>query len=368
MVNDTVDTGGDDGIQVYSWSNTKIVCGVPKGNGGNYVTAGEIPVAVTAASQGSASVNITIKPKIYAVKPTAGAAGTLVTIEGTAFSATPAGNSVSFHGMTTAASSFIRGTGNDTIEVYVPARATTGALSVTVNSQASNTNYDWGTQEPVTFTINGASINLTYDANRGNVFWIAIPYSTPSVKAADLLAEINTQAGQAAGSGALVTSIGRWKGGANPQVFETYDYLAALDSWSGSNFDLVPGEAVYVNIAQSVSFTLSGGHNPNTTLSFPYDASRGNVFWVSLPYSGDYADAAAVVADINTQSGQAAGSGALVTSIGRWNGTANPQVFETYDYLDALDSWSGSNFKFTPGEGYYLNIAQNINSWRPKTK
>jgi hypothetical protein len=207
-------------------------------------------------------------------------------------------------------------------------------------------------------------VTLIYDANRGNIFWIAVPYSTADKKASNIITRINTENGKAADAGDIITSIGRWNGTANPQVYESYDYLGAM-GWSGNDFDVNTGEALYLNIAQTVTFTLEGTNNPNFAFNLPFDGTRGNIFWVSLPYKGDYTSAEAIIADINTSAGLPADSGALVSSIGRWNGTNNPQLYESYDYLGAM-GWSGINFNFQPTEGYFINIAGNLSNWKPK--
>jgi hypothetical protein len=137
--------------------------------------------------------------------------------------------------------------------------------------------------------------------------------------------------------------------------------------WSGTDFNLVTGEAIYLNIAANTTFTLRGSHDPTFVFNLPFDVTRGNIFWISLPYRGDYRDAVSIIEDINSSAGLPADSGALVSSIGRWNGTANPQIYESYDYLEGL-GWSGTNFSFTPGEGYYINIAGNVTTWRPSVR
>ncbi|MFC1540615.1 Ig-like domain-containing protein, partial [Candidatus Margulisiibacteriota bacterium] len=220
---------------------------------------------------------------------------------------------------------------------------------------------------PFSFTTGAGFVNpeidLIYDASRGNIFWIAVPYNTPYATASELIAAINTQNAEAPDSGNIITSVGRWDGDVNPQVFESYDYLGLL-GWSGTDFPLEPGEALYLNIAADATFTLEGIHDPTFVFDLPYDALRGNIFWVSVPYNGDFTDAASIIADINASASLPIDSGALVTSIGRWDGTSNPQVFESYDYLGLL-GWSGTNYTFTPGEGYFINIVADVDNWSP---
>jgi hypothetical protein len=149
-VNDIVDlpAPADNGIQVYSWSATSIVCGVPLG-----VTAGDSPVVVTAGSQASNSVNISVRPKVYGVQPVAGKVGDSVHIGGTAFGANPANVSVTFNG--TAATPF--SISDTSIEVLVPAGATTGQLLVNVNGKSSNTNYEFSPFALIIYTVSGTT-------------------------------------------------------------------------------------------------------------------------------------------------------------------------------------------------------------------
>ena len=248
-----------------------------------------------------------------------------------------------------------------TYNYAVFSRDTSDNWNDTVDSTVPNVNADTGT--PSTGGAN-PPITLIFDPTRGNIFWVSVPYNNPDTTASAEIASINIQNGLPADSGQIITSIGRWKGTANPQEYESYDYLQGL-GWSGIDFNIVKGESIYLNVASTGTFTLEGTHDPNFVFNLPYDATRGNIFWISLPYRGDYTDAVSIIADINASAGLPANSGDLVTSIGRWNGTANPQVYESYDYLQGL-GWSGTPFTFTATEGYYINITGNVNAWKPK--
>ena len=203
-------------------------------------------------------------------------------------------------------------------------------------------------------------INLTYNASAGNLYWISVPYTNTYSRASDVIAKINADSGQPADSGNKVTQIGRFDPAT--QSYQTYDYLGFL-GWSGNNFVLVKGESIFINIASNINATLVGNHDPAFAFSLTYSAAAGNIYWLSLPTSGNYTNAVSIISDINASAGLPADSGSLVTQIGRWNGAT--QTYETYDYLGFL-GWSGSNFNFVPGEGYLINLAGNIISWKPK--
>jgi hypothetical protein len=148
------DVNPDGGIEVYYWSDTAIVAGVPlMDQFGAFTIAGDLPVTVTAGSQASNSdKTILVNPKVYGVNPVSGEVGSNVTITGTAFGSNTANVSVSFSGIGATPTSL---SGNTTLEVKVPTGAVTGQLLVTVNGKTSNANYDWGSYEQITYNVNG---------------------------------------------------------------------------------------------------------------------------------------------------------------------------------------------------------------------
>jgi YVTN family beta-propeller protein len=197
--------------------------------------------------------------------------------------------------------------------------------------------------------------NLVYSADRGNIFWISIPYIIPYTNAQDIVNDINGRP-----TPGTVTQIGRW----NPdtQLYETYDWLAEpLNMWSGTNFTPVEGEALFVNINANTTVGLTGAHDPAYAFNLTQVVGRGNIFWISLPYATTYSNAQAVEESIN-----GAPTPGAVNQIGRWNG--DTQLYETYDWLaEPLNMWSGTNFTVNPLEGYFINLQQNVTGWRPAT-
>ncbi len=122
--NDSVKFNGTAAL-LSSVTDTEIVVTVPAG-----ATTGSISVTVngqTATSTG----NFTVLPTITGFSPTSGSIGGTVTIEGTGFDPNSANDIVGFNGTTARVSSV-----TDTeIIATVPAGATTGSVSVTVNGQ-----------------------------------------------------------------------------------------------------------------------------------------------------------------------------------------------------------------------------------------
>ena len=259
----------------------------------------------------------------------------------------------------------INPTAKSTMTVNVGGAVATGSYPITITGTGGATTHI----TTYTLTVSPATppvtpITLTYDPSRGNIFWVSVPYNKPYVNASNIVADINVQNGLPADSGQIVTSIGRWTGTTDPQAQESYDFLDGL-GWNGTNFNMVTGDAVYLNIAQTTTFTLKTSNDPNFVFNLPYDAGRGNIFWVSLPYNGNFTDVTSIIADINTSAGLPADSGTLVTSFGRWVGSTQAQ--ESYDFLDGL-GWNGTNFSYNPGDGYYINLAGTVDKWKPKVK
>ena len=202
-------------------------------------------------------------------------------------------------------------------------------------------------------------LNLTYDSQTGNIYWISMPYIHSFPKASDIITKINTDHGLPTDSGDKITQIGRWDHAT--QQYETFDYLGMI-GWSGADFSLVAEEAIFINIAANVSATLPGSHDPNFVFNLIHNVNLGNIVWISLPKTSTYADAVSIIADININASKASDSGDIISQIGHWD--AANQAYETYDHLGMI-GWSGQNFSFTAGDGYFINLIDDINNWGP---
>ena len=124
---------------VTLWTNATIKCTVPSG-----VEAGPVSVAITTGVGSSQFKTFTVnRPVISLLTPVRGAAGATVTITGNYFGPSQ-GLSTMWFGMTTVSEIF-RWT-NTKIVFKVPSDATTGAVTVTVTTEA-------GTAQGKTFTV-----------------------------------------------------------------------------------------------------------------------------------------------------------------------------------------------------------------------
>jgi Leucine-rich repeat (LRR) protein len=133
--NNIVKFNGTDAIVIASTATT-ITTTVPLG-----ATTG--PIAVTVNSQtaisSSSYVVGTPPPVITSINPSFGPVGTTITITGTNFSPTPANNIVKFNGTT----AVVTASTATSITTTVPVGATTGKITVTVNSQTATSASDF---------------------------------------------------------------------------------------------------------------------------------------------------------------------------------------------------------------------------------
>ena len=131
---------GGPAATVTSWSNSTVVATVPGATIG--------PVAVTVNVNGVASNGVVFTviaptPQITSLSPTTGGPGTSVTISGSNFGASQGTSAVRFNGVAASVASW----SGSSVVATVPASATTGPVTVTVNGVSSN---------GVTFTVSTA--------------------------------------------------------------------------------------------------------------------------------------------------------------------------------------------------------------------
>ncbi len=130
----TVTFNGTDAGAATSWSNTQIVVNVPSG-----ATTGAVVVTLASGVASNTDKTFTVTapaPTISSLFPTSGPVGTPVTINGSNFGATQGSSTVTFNGTNAGVAT---SWGDTQIVINVPSGATTGAVVVTVNSLASNT-------------------------------------------------------------------------------------------------------------------------------------------------------------------------------------------------------------------------------------
>jgi YD repeat-containing protein len=132
---------------VTSWSATQIVATVPNATSGSMI--------VTEGGVSSNGPTFTVPaPQITSISPTSGVVGTQVTINGSGFGATSGTNSfVNFESNNAAIVSWSA----TQIVATVPANATTGPVTVSVNTVGSNTNQIFTMPNPVITSLSPTS-------------------------------------------------------------------------------------------------------------------------------------------------------------------------------------------------------------------
>jgi hypothetical protein len=130
---------------ILSWSDTLIVAAIPSGAPTNS-TVSVLEGGVVSNTNLTVTVGTLL---VQSFTPMAGGIGTQVTISGTGFGSTQGTSRVAFNSVNATS---VQSWSNTQIVATVPAGATTGALTVTVSSQTSNSNK--------TFTVANVAINL----------------------------------------------------------------------------------------------------------------------------------------------------------------------------------------------------------------
>jgi RHS repeat-associated protein len=162
----TVTFNGAAATTITSWGTTSIVVTVPTG-----ATTGNVVVTVSGVP--SPGVNFTVYPipAVSSLSPTAGPAGTQVTIQGSNFGSSQGASTVSFNGASAAS---IVSWSNTQIVAVAPTTVTTGPVTVTANSIPSNATIVFTAYNPIivsvappsgavggTITINGSGFGVT---------------------------------------------------------------------------------------------------------------------------------------------------------------------------------------------------------------
>jgi hypothetical protein len=114
---------------ITSWSATGIVAAVPTG-----ATTGNVVIRASGVNSAGAAFTVVPKANISSRSPTSGPVGTVVTLTGTNFGASQGSGTVRFNGTLATPTSWTA----TSIQVPVPAGATTGNIVVLANGANSN--------------------------------------------------------------------------------------------------------------------------------------------------------------------------------------------------------------------------------------
>ena len=259
---------------VLDATTTSITAIVPAG-----ATTGVIAVTVngvTAFSHGDFEIFLH-GPTLTSITPSSGVAGTSVVISGTGFSATPADNVVKFNGV----SASVTSSSSNQINTIVPASATTGKITVTVNGVTLTTttdfvippptvtdfsplyglpgsnivvtgsNFNSGSPSSNVVSINGVAADVT--AATATQLTITVPLTGASGKIA---VNVGGQAATSTGSFEVLNDIPR------DGLMAFYPFKGNADDTSGNNLDGTPTNGPTLSADRfgkaSQAYTLDG--------------------------------------------------------------------------------------------------------------
>lgn len=185
-------------------------------------------------------------------------------------------------------------------------------------------------------------LNLHYQQDNINMYWISLPYDTHYINASDL--------GNDLGAGNPCTQISRW----DPDTQSFVDCTWTGVAWVG-DFPLIPGESIRVRINDNVTNKVIIGTNARPDpQNMTYHPNKTNLRWISLPVDTTYAKASDLGNDI----------GSACTQVSRWN--EERQEYEDLVWIPLLGKWAGKDFGISSKEGYLVIIKMDVTGWQVK--
>ncbi len=171
-----------------------------------------------------------------------------------------------------------------------------------------------------------------------NIAWFSLPFSSTYLKASDI-------------SGALGPSridlVGKWV----PSQQRSVVYYFARGQWRGTDFTIAAGDGLFLGTKGAFNWNVTGT-DANLALTFTLNGPpKGNVNWISLPWTGNYQRASQIANELGSTK---------ITELGLWN--ANTQQVDRYYWTGS--AWTGTDFAIAPGAGVYFIIASSF-SWTP---
>jgi len=178
--------------------------------------------------------------------------------------------------------------------------------------------------------------------------WIALPYTTSYGNAQGLVTSMN--GGTGAGAIVAVARVDR-----ETQVKQTWAFNGS--SWSGTNFAILPGEAIEMTATAALTWSLVGAESSAPAYGFAFHTAVGNVSWISLPQNATLSDARTLVQSMN------GGTGSVPIAKLAW---FNPATAQVESYLYFAGAWRGTNFTVQPGSGLAVIARSDLALWKPR--
>ena len=180
---------------------------------------------------------------------------------------------------------------------------------------------------------------FSYSPLGGNNQWFSLPYNTIYKKASDIAGELGPS---------KVTVIAKW----DPARQQSILYYYLRGKWRGPDFPINAGDGLWVSVVSAFSWSINGTDSARQLQFNLNSPPKTNYFWISLPYTNSYVDAAAISTELTS---------GLITEVGRYN----PATGGIERWYWTVTIWTGVNFAIMPGEGIYLVIKATFN-WTPR--
>ncbi len=183
-----------------------------------------------------------------------------------------------------------------------------------------------------------ATLRFGYSWVGTSVAWFSLPYNSTYRRARDVASELGP---------ANVSVVGKWI----PSRQSSVVFYYTRDGWRGTDFPIAPGDGLYVGTVRPFEWNVTGT-DANVTLSFTRNSPpRGNVNWISVPYTGVYGRASDIAGEVGPS---------RITEVGLWDEGNQSAV----RYVWNGTAWAGTDFPVAPGAGVYVVVASSF-SWTP---
>jgi len=190
------------------------------------------------------------------------------------------------------------------------------------------------------------SITFPYDPAKANIQWFSLPYRSAYTKASDISNEHTS---------AFIFAVAKW----NPSQQRPTLWYYFRTKWRGTDFTISPGDGLYVGVSASFTWVIAGT-DARADLTFNLNSGpKGNLNWISVPYTATYASASDIVTHIEGSIGP--GAHTKITEIAKWD-AANQTLLK---FAWTASGWTGTNFVINPGDGIYLKIIASF-TWTPR--
>ena len=181
------------------------------------------------------------------------------------------------------------------------------------------------------------SLSFGYSTVNTNIAWFSLPYVTNYRRASDIASRLGP---------ANADVIGKW----DPATQSSVVYYFARAQWRGTNFPINPGDGLFLGVRRAFTWNITGVDAAPTLTFTANSPPRGNVNWISLPYTGIYNRASAIANELTS---------AKIVEVGLWDPTTQTATRWYY-----TGTWTGTDFTINPGAGVYVIIATSF-TWTP---